>query len=110
MAFDVTAAKQAGYSDTEIAEFLGQQKGFDAAGAIKAGYSPEELITHLGTGPKQSTIGSELKRGAQQVASSIQTAYNALTGSPEEAARKGIERGEAISQIAGEGVGFEPVK
>jgi hypothetical protein len=60
--------------------------------------------------PKQSTIGSELKRGAQQVASSMQTAYGALAGSPEEAAKSGIERGQAISQAAGEGVGFEPVK
>jgi hypothetical protein len=60
--------------------------------------------------PKRSTIGSELKRGAQQLASSVQTAYGALAGSPEEAARAGLERGEAISQIAGEGVGFEPVK
>lgn len=63
------------------------------------------------SGPtKQSTIGSELKRGAQQVASSMKTAYGALTGSPEEAARAGIERGNAISEAAGEGVGFEPVK
>ena len=110
MAFDVAAAKKAGYSDAEIAEFLGQQKGFDAAAAMKAGYSPVELIDYLGTGPKKSTIGSELKRGAQQVASSMQTAYGALAGSPEEAARAGIERGNAINQIAGEGASFEPVK
>ena len=59
---------------------------------------------------KKSTIGSELKRGAQQMASGVQTAYGAVTGSPEEAARAGLERGEAISQVAGEGVGLEPVK
>ena len=59
---------------------------------------------------RKSTIGSELKRGAQQLASGVQTAYEAVTGSPEEAARAGIERGEAISQVAGEGVGFDPVK
>jgi hypothetical protein len=63
-----------------------------------------------GAAPKQSTVGSELKRGAQQVASSMQTAFGALTGSPEEAAKAGVERGQAISQAAGEGVGFEPVK
>jgi len=112
MAFDVAAAKQAGYSDAEIAEFLGKQKGFDVAAAMKAGYSPVELIDYLGGGApaKKSTVGSELKRGAQQVASSMQTAYGALTGSPEEAARAGLERGQAINQVAGEGVGFEPVK
>lgn len=76
----------------------------DVASAVMAQY-PE-----AGTPRKQSTIGSELKRGAQQVASSMQTAYGALTGSPEEAAKAGIERGEAINQVAGEGVGFDPVK
>lgn len=112
MAFDVAAAKQAGYSDAEIAEYLGQQKGFDAAAAMSAGYSPAEIIGHLGGGAptKKSTVSSELKRGAQQLASGVQTAYGALTGSPEEAARAGVERGQAISQVAGEGVGFEPVK
>jgi len=110
MAFDVAAAKQAGYTNAEIADFLGKQKGFDAAAAMKAGYTPEELIDHLGADVKKSTVGSELKRGAQQVASSMQTAYGALTGSPEEAARAGIERGNAISQVAGEGVGLDPVK
>jgi len=37
MAFDVNAARKAGYSDQEIAEYLGQQNKFDAAGAGKAG-------------------------------------------------------------------------
>jgi hypothetical protein len=111
MAFDVAAAKQAGYSDAEIAEYLGQQKKFDAAGAMKAGYSPAELIEFLGgAAPRKSTIGSELKRGAQQVASSAQTAFGAITGSPEEAAKAGLERGEAISQVAGEGASLEAVK
>ena len=111
MAFDVAAAKRAGYSDAEIAEFLGQQKGFDAAGAMKAGYTPTELIEHLGgAAPRKSTIGSELKRGAQQVASSMQTAFGAVTGSPEEAAKAGLERGEAISQVAGEGASLAAVK
>jgi hypothetical protein len=77
----------------------------DVAQAVMAQY-PEAG----NAAPKQSTVGSELKRGAQQVASSMQTAYGALTGSPEEAARAGIERGNAINQIAGEGVGFDPVK
>ena len=77
----------------------------DVAQAVMAQYPDASAAA-----PKKSTIGSELKRGAQQVASGMQTAYGALTGSPEEAARAGIERGQAISQVAGEGVGLEPVK
>ena len=77
----------------------------DVASAVMAQY-PEAG----NASPKQSTIGSELKRGAQQIASSMQTAYGALAGSPEEAALRGLERSNAIGQIAGEGVGFEPVK
>jgi alkylhydroperoxidase/carboxymuconolactone decarboxylase family protein YurZ len=61
MAFDVAAAKRAGYSDAEIAEFLGQQKGFDAAGAMKAGYTPTELIEHLGAGAPQTTVLGNVK-------------------------------------------------
>ena len=61
MAFDVAGAKQAGYSDIEIAEFLGQQKNFDVAGAIKSGYSPAELISYLGSAKlaqsKERTFG-----------------------------------------------------
>lgn len=111
MAFDVAAAKQAGYSSAEIAEFLGQQKGFDAAGALKAGYSPDELIAHLsGAAPKQSTIGSELVRGGKQLLSSTRTGLEALGASPEEAATRGVARGQAIAQEAGQGVSFDAVK
>lgn len=47
MAFDVEAARKAGYSDAEIADYLGQQFKFDAKAARGAGYSDSELIAHL---------------------------------------------------------------
>jgi hypothetical protein len=47
MAFDIEGAKSAGYSDAEIANFLGQQNNFDVAGAKKAGYSDTEILGHL---------------------------------------------------------------
>jgi hypothetical protein len=47
MPFDVEGAKKAGYSDTEIADFLSQDNSFDSAGARKAGYSDTEIISHL---------------------------------------------------------------
>lgn len=45
--FDIIAAKQAGYEDNEIADFLGQQGTFDVKGARDAGYSDQEIIGHL---------------------------------------------------------------
>jgi hypothetical protein len=108
MAFDTAAAQKAGYSALEIAEFLGNQKRFDTSAAIKAGYTPEELIAHLS--PRESTIGSEIVRGAKQMGSSMQTGFNAVVGSPEEAAQGGNERGQAISEVAGEGPSLEKAK
>jgi len=59
--------------------------------------------------PKESTIGSELIRGGKQLLSSSRSGIGSIF-SPEEAAKAGVARGEAISKEAGEGVGFEPVK
>ena len=59
--------------------------------------------------PKQSTVLGELKRGFKQFGSSTQTAAKALM-SPEEAAKAGVERARRISEEAGEGVSFAPVK
>jgi hypothetical protein len=59
--------------------------------------------------PKQSTVLSELKRGFKQFGSSTQTGLEALT-SPEEAAKAGVERAQRISEEAGEGVSFAPVR
>lgn len=50
MAFDVEGALNAGYSEAEVAEYLGKQKNFDAAAAIKAGYQPQEIIEFLTSG------------------------------------------------------------
>ncbi len=47
MAFDIEGARAAGYSDGEIADFLGKDSGFDVAGAQKAGYAPAEIVAHL---------------------------------------------------------------
>ena len=110
MAFDVNAARKSGYSDREIAEYLGQQNKFDAVGALNAGYNPAELVDYLSNqAPKQSTIGSELIRGGKQVLSSARTGLESIL-SPEEAAKAGVARGEAIGKEAGEGVSFEQVK
>jgi hypothetical protein len=61
MAFDVEAAKKEGYSDKEIADYLGGQRKFDVAGALKEGYSPSEIIEHLNQKPADT--GSNFVRG-----------------------------------------------
>jgi hypothetical protein len=47
MAFDVEAARKAGYTDAEIAAHLASTRQFDVAAAKKAGYSDTELISYL---------------------------------------------------------------
>ena len=61
MAFDVEAARKEGYSDKEIADYLGGQRKFDVTGAIKEGYSPSEIIDHLN--PKEAGDESNFARG-----------------------------------------------
>lgn len=68
MSFDVEGAKQSGYSDAEIADYLAQQRQFDAAGARKAGYSDAEIVGHLAGAqtsqekPKERGMGESLVR------------------------------------------------
>lgn len=47
MAFDIQAAKQAGYSDSEISDHLAKGSNFNLAQARNAGYSDGEIIDHL---------------------------------------------------------------
>ncbi|MEN6540836.1 MAG: LPD38 domain-containing protein [Mizugakiibacter sp.] len=57
MAFDIDAARKAGYSDTEIADHLAPSRGFDIAGARKAGYTDGEIAGYLsGVAPKPTAM------------------------------------------------------
>ena len=47
MPFDIEGAKKAGYSDKEIADYLGKSSEFDLEGARKSGYKDNEIISHL---------------------------------------------------------------
>jgi hypothetical protein len=59
MPFDYQGARAAGYSDAEIASFLGQQAGFDTDGAIKSGYKPAEIIPFLSDRLNQQSAAKE---------------------------------------------------
>lgn len=54
MAFDVQAARSAGYSDGEIASFLAEDSKFDLSAAQKAGYAPSEIIDFLTAAPAKA--------------------------------------------------------
>ena len=58
---------------------------------------------------KKSTIGSELVRGGKQLISSGRSGLGSIF-TPEESAKAGVARSEAIAKEAGEGVSLEAVK
>jgi len=78
MAFDVVAARNEGYSDAEIADYLAGQKKFDANGARKEGYSDTEIISHLSIEPEKGydvvgglkTLGGSLLRVPENIVAS----------------------------------------
>lgn len=51
MAFDLNAARQAGYSDDEIINHLAQTRNFDIAGALRAGYTKQDIMQYLTSTP-----------------------------------------------------------
>ena len=85
MAFDVNGAKQAGYSDKEIADHLAKENKFDLASARKSGYNDEEIISHLSETEKPpkvtagGLVGSVI-RGMAPIAAG--TALGAAAGAP----------------------------
>jgi hypothetical protein len=58
---------------------------------------------------RRSTIGSELVRGGKQLVSSTRSGIGSVF-TPEESAKAGVARSEAIAKEAGEGVSFDALK
>jgi len=113
MAFDVNAALSSGYSPNEVADYLGQQKGFDSVAARQSGYTDDEIIAHL-SGPSKTPakegLGTSFRRGAEQLVSSGQAAYEAVTKGDTEAALRAQARQSEIQSRLGEGASFERLK
>ena len=99
MAFDVKGALAEGYSPTEIADYLGKSNKFDVVGARNEGYTDNEIIDHL-TKKKPAGVGEALVGSTKRLVSSARTALEAPFGG-EEAALKGLERQQAITQRPG---------
>ena len=72
----------------------------------------QAVQSQLAAGPEQpqkSTITGELVRGGKQLVSSTRTGLESVV-SPEKAALAGVERGQKISEEAGEGPSFAAVR
>lgn len=75
--FDVQGAKDAGFSDAEIANALSQENNFDVAGARQAGFDDANIIQTITTGkPFRETTQTQsfsegVNRGVQGVLSTI---------------------------------------
>lgn len=104
MAFDVEGARKAGYTDAEIADYLGSERKFDVPAARKAGYSDTEILQHLGTmgGEKAPSTWDSFKRGLGLGARDAIEGVGMLPGMLYDAARapgQAITRG--INAVAG---------
>jgi len=81
MNFDIEAARKEGYTDAEIADYLGKTQNFDVEGARKAGYNDAEILKELGVGAPEAvtppTSSSFLDQLGRQVGL---TARGAVTG------------------------------
>jgi hypothetical protein len=63
--FKLDAAKEAGYSDEEIADYLAQQKKFNINAARESGYTDTEIADYLTLG-RQITAGEAFTRAAER--------------------------------------------
>jgi len=129
MPYDVQGARKAGYSEAEIAEYLGEKLRFDVNGARKAGYSDAELVQFLSTAQRPGsggigTLGQLLRGipagGVNLLESAAVGASSVLPDEWEPAARRGIKsvaetlrapfaerpgREDTVLRRIGEGVG-----
>jgi hypothetical protein len=67
---NIIAAKKAGYTDQEIAEYLSQQSGADYTAAIEGGYSDKDIIKFLNT--RDFGAGESFARGAELLDSFVE--------------------------------------
>ena len=102
MAFDVEGALKAGYSEQEVANFLGQQNKFDTQAAIASGYTPRDIISHLAAGAPPTTAFGQTKEFFKGIpAGAVNLLESAATGaSAPERARLGAVLSSACAANA----------
>lgn len=103
--FDVAAALKAGYSERDIAEFLGKQNNFDATAAMQAGYNPSDIIAKLAGTKPETTFGGQTKEFFKGIApGAIGAVESAATGAsallPEEMEKSVRESVKSVASAA----------
>lgn len=78
MAFDVDAARKAGYSEAEIAGHLAKAQGFNLVGAKQAGYSDAEVVKLLA--PRAVGAPPPSPGVVDRIVGAGEAALNAITG------------------------------
>ena len=68
--FKVDAAKEAGYTDAEIADYLAQQNNFDVKAARESGYDDGEIADFLSLG-REITAGEAYGRATERLATGV---------------------------------------
>lgn len=81
MPFDVQAARAAGYSDSDIADYLSKKNGFDVNGARKSGYNDAEIVAHLEAGEKaRGRESSMLGKFGDQLVDNVSSGVKSVLG------------------------------
>ena len=126
MPFDIEAARKAGKTDDQIADYLGQSLGFDVTAARKSGKSSTQIAEYLSTNdrPPQteneapgffSSVGQDIvKRGSNiideitapvvSVNPDSSAIYEATRFAPERALRVAGQTAGLANDIVGEGL------
>lgn len=114
MAFDVEAARAAGYGDAEIAAHLAKTADFDLSAAKKSGYSDGEVIAHLAKRPKSAVDqipgqapGVVAPPATQPISTAPQTVGDKVIGAGEAALATATGlTGGAAGMVLGTGAGL----
>jgi len=112
MAFDIDGARKEGYSDAEIADHLGKQRGFDTAAARQEGYDDSEILGHLAgqrtqqpapaTAPTQTALPVAANTGANTEKTDLQDIWQGVKNVPGVASAIARDIAARSNQWAGE--------
>lgn len=89
--FDIEAAKKAGYSEDEIATFIGENIKMDTEAAKKAGYTTKDILSWM----QKNVLRPSLEFGGLAGGAIVGGAVGAPTGP-----------GAALTGVAGAGLGY----
>ena len=109
MAFDYAGAKQAGFSDEQIAASLARTTNFDLDGALKAGHAYTEILPSLLA--RANTTAPNAEESLQQRIAAIKPDYT-LGESLTKGVKRGVTQlgstfGDVVPAMVGSALGFD---